>query len=351
MSNNALEQEQRTDDAIQAPDAPDIPGLVFRRFRGAGDFPEMLQISEGSRLADGIEEVGTLEDLERIYSKLKNSDPYKDMIMVEADGKLIGYSRVMWWVELEGTHIYGSVSFLLPQWRGKGIERAVLRWSEARLREYAAEHPQEARKFFDTGASESQKEFVEVLTSEGYEPVRYGYDMVRPDLENIPDAQLPAGLEVRPVDETDREQMHRIWAAEVEAFRDHWGEAEADESDFDRWDSWGNFQPELWQVAWEGGEVAGMVRNYINRKLNSRLGIKRGYTENISVRRPWRKRGLARALIARSFRMLKDMGMTEAALSVDATNPNGAYQLYESMGFRVVRQGASYRKPLEPAQA
>jgi ribosomal protein S18 acetylase RimI-like enzyme len=55
---------------------------------------------------------------------------------------------------------------------------------------------------------------------------------------------------------------------------------------------------------------------------------------------------VAKALIARSFQVLKEQGMTEAALGVDAENPNGALQLYKSMGFQVVKQQTTYRKPL-----
>jgi ribosomal protein S18 acetylase RimI-like enzyme len=44
--------------------------------------------------------------------------------------------------------------------------------------------------------------------------------------------------------------------------------------------------------------------------------------------------------------MFKDMGMTEAALGVDGENPNGALQLYESVGFRVARWAYVYRKEM-----
>ena len=37
-----------------------------------------------------------------------------------------------------------------------------------------------------------------------------------------------------------------------------------------------------------------MVRNFINHKENQEANRKRGYTENISVRRPWRRQGIAR---------------------------------------------------------
>jgi ribosomal protein S18 acetylase RimI-like enzyme len=66
----------------------------------------------------------------------------------------------------------------------------------------------------------------------------------------------------------------------------------------------------------------------------------------VSVRRPWRRRGLASALIAESLRVLKDRGMTEGALGVDAENPMGALGVYEANGFRVHRKGLNYRRPL-----
>jgi ribosomal protein S18 acetylase RimI-like enzyme len=65
------------------------------------------------------------------------------------------------------------------------------------------------------------------------------------------------------------------------------------------------------------------------------------------VRRPWRKQGLARALIARSMRLLQEQGMTEAGLGVDAQNPNGALRLYEGLGFRVIRRFATFEKLLD----
>ena len=89
-----------------------------------------------------------------------------------------------------------------------------------------------------------------------------------------------------------------------------------------------------------------MVLSFIDQEENAEYGRQRGYTETICVRRPWRRQGLARALIARSFLALKERGMTEAALGVDAENLNGALQLYKSMGFGVVKRHATYRKKM-----
>ena len=72
----------------------------------------------------------------------------------------------------------------------------------------------------------------------------------------------------------------------------------------------------------------------------------RGWLEHISVRRPWRGRGLGRALTAEGLRRLRAAGMTEAMLGVDAENPTGALGLYERLGFEVHQRTTAYRLEL-----
>jgi len=323
---------------------PPVPGLVFRGFRGEVDYPSMLAVIEGSKDADGVERTDTLDDIARNYRHLFNSDPTRDMIFAEVKGQVVGYGRVFWDQEASGLRRYPHFAFLLPEWRGQGIRRAMLLHNQERLRQIAAEHPDDGPRFLEAWAEDGEVHWGALLLEAGYEGVRYGFEMVRPDLENIPDLPLPAGLEVRPV---QPEQIPQIWAAAKEAFRDHWGYSENEwEQELESWREAPTFMPHLWQVAWDGDEVAGMVQNLIDHAQNKEYGRLRGYTEGISVRRPWRRQGVAKALIARSFRLHKDLGMTEAALGVDAQNPNGALQLYKSMGFQVVKRMTTYRKEM-----
>jgi ribosomal protein S18 acetylase RimI-like enzyme len=44
---------------------------------------------------------------------------------------------------------------------------------------------------------------------------------------------------------------------------------------------------------------------------------------------------------------MRDQGMTEAALGVDAMNETGALRLYEKMGFRAVSREVEWRRPLD----
>lgn len=341
-----LQEKQIESRMMTMPKVPAISGLRFRHFQGESDFPAMLAVIKGSKEADKDEYTTTLEDITRDYAHLTNCDPYQDMVMAEVDGELVGYGRVFWCELEEGTYIYSHFAQVLPGWRKYGIRRAVLQRNERRLREIAAEHPAGRLRLFEAWASETEDDWRKILLAADYQAIRYGYQMVRPDLENIRDAPLPAGLEVRPV---GPDKYWQVWYAAKEAFRDHWGYSEDEwvDANFENWMESPIFTPHLWQVAWDKDEVAGMVLNFINQAENQEYHRLRGYTETICVRRPWRRLGLARALIAQSLRMLKDQGMAEACLGVDAQNPNGARHLYESMGFRTTKEYVTYRKPME----
>ena len=331
-------------DTIAVTDPPAIPGLLFRHFRGPSDYPGMVAVIEASAEADHIKRVDTVEDIARHYSHLRNSDPFQDMIFAEVDGRVVGYGRGTWGELTNGPFIYEMIGFLAPEWRRKGIGRVMLRWLEGRMREVAADHPADREKYFQGYADDKADGIAALLVAAGYTPVRYGHEMVRPSLDDIPDFPLPDGLELRPV----LPEHHRlIWEADSEAFRDHWGYSPPQEEDYQAWVS--NpvlFRPELWQIAWDTAtnEVAGQVRTFINEAENEKFNRNRGYTEFISVRRPWRRRGVARALIAESLRVQRDRGMTESALGVDSENLTGATRVYEDCGFRTVSRTTVYRK-------
>jgi mycothiol synthase len=339
-------------DAIQLPDAPGIHGLRFRHFRAGRDYSHMATITRISAEADGTDRADTPEELENFFAHLTNCDPYTDMIFTEVDSgdgrepEVIGYARGTWRMEGSGEHRYMFFGRILPVWRRKGIGQAMLRWMEGRLREIAARHPMEIEKYFMSFVAQGETGLAAMLEKTGYQPVRYFFDMVRPDLENIPNYPVPEGLEVRPV---LPEHYPAIWEADNEAARDEWGFVERSEEDYQAWlvDTT-TFQPELWQVAWDiaTNQVAGQVKTFIDHEQNKLYDRQRGWTEGISVRRPFRRRGLARALIARSLRTQKQAGMIESALGVDSENPSGAKKVYEDCGFRVVKRTTVYRKPL-----
>jgi len=331
-------------ETILIPEAPALPGLTFRNFQGESDYPRMLALINAAKAADREERSDSLEDIVRSYAHLTNCDPARDMLFAEIDGNPVAYSRLTWWMEeASGAYIYLSFGFVHPIWRRKGLGRAILKHNQRRIHEIASEHPAGAKKQYEAFGTNFQEGNLALLEKDGYQPTRRFYQMVRPNLENIPDLPLPDGLEARPA---RSEHYRQIWDAFQEAFRDHWGYSEPPEEEYQSWIDSKEFQPELWQVVWDGDQVAGMILNFIEHSENEEYGRQRGYTEGIAVRRPWRRRGLARAMLARSLKMHRDLGMTEAALGVDTESPSGANRLYESMGFEPVKVHITYRKEI-----
>lgn len=338
-----------SDDGIAVANAPDIPGLRFRRFRGESDYPGMAATLNASGKADQIERADTAQDIADNYThRLTHCDPARDMIFAEIEGEMVGYSRGWWWDESATGRIFEMVGFLVPAWRRKGLGRAMLRWMENHLRDLAAEHPPERPTFFQVSVSQFQEGTAWMLEREGYRAIRYFYEMIRPALDDIPDVPLPEGLEVRPA---LPEHYRAIWASVDEASQDEWGYAPPNEEDYQAW--LGDktfFQPHLWRIAWDAAteQVAGHVLTFIHHDENERFNRRRGHTEGIGVGRRWRRRGLARALLTRSLRAQREEGMSESALSADSESASGATGLYESCGFRVVRRDAIYRRPVQP---
>jgi ribosomal protein S18 acetylase RimI-like enzyme len=326
------------------PTASPLPsGLVLRHLVAPDDLSAMNAIANAIRAAAGTPFYTTDEQFARFYADPPGSDPATDVAVAELDGRIIGYGRAAWHAELAGDRIYEILPFIDPAASGVAVFTAVVDALEARARLIAAAHPP-GEKWFETFGSDLAAERDAILDAAGYAPIRYFFAMVRPSVDDLPDAPLPAGLEIR---EVLPEHLPIIWAAEHEAFRDHWGYAPPTDTDY-AFFATDPVQADttLWRVAWDGDEVAGMVRSFINADENERYGRLRGYTEHISVRRPWRRRGLARALIAASFPLLRARGMTEAALGVDTENTSGALRVYERCGFRPVSRQTTYRKPL-----
>ena len=323
--------------------APPIPGLRFRQYAGPADHPAMLRVYGAAHEADGVEEVTSLEQFHLNYATLVNCDPDRDILLAEVDGELVAYARVLWLDLVEGGRSYECFGFVHPTWRRRGIGAAMLRHNEALLREIAAGHAATPKWLASEGV-DADPGNTALLRGAGYEPARWFYEMVAPTLDGIVEPPMPAGLELRPV---ARSQYRAIWEAEAEAFRDHWGEAEWTEEDWRRFDANpDNADPRFWRVGWDGDEIAGVVTTTVPEAENERHGRRRVYVSGVSVRRPWRRRGLARTLLAGSLVGSREAGFTSASLGVDTDSPTGATNLYRSLGFAPERTFVAWRKPL-----
>jgi mycothiol synthase len=325
---------------LAVPNAPHIHGLAFRRFDGEADYRAIAELITTANLADGIDELPDEAVMRAEFDHRAGFDPRADTILAEIDGHVIGYGESTRSIR-DGRSVYSTSGAVHRDWRRRGLGRAILRHNERRLREIAAGHEDPGGRILNSWIDDAQGGARQLLEAEGYRPVRYGFAMRRPHLDDLPDAVLPDGLEIRPV----RPEDHRaIYDADTEAFLDHWEAHERTDEDFIAMFAAPYLDTSLWRVAWDGDQVAGSVMPMVWVNENERLGVRRAWLDHISVRRAWRRRGVARALIVSALDGLRASGLDEAMLGVDGENPNGALPLYESLGFGVKARGSTWRK-------
>lgn len=252
---------------------------------------------------------------------VSHADLARDSWLFERNGELCAAG---WAFRRPASDVLVAVGAVRPACQGQGVgaelaarvEAAALASGAARIHQNAYERDAAAAALF---------------SGRGYRKVRRFFDMVI-ELDTRPPAP-----DVRV--ETMRDGEERAFHATLEeAFLDHW---EHHSWTFDDW--WARqsrsptFDPSLWFLVRADGEIAAAAKNEANRHGG-------GYVGAIGVRRRWRGRGYAKALLLHTFREFYDRGLRRVTLGVDAENPTGATQLYERVGMHVELEFAVYEK-------
>jgi GNAT superfamily N-acetyltransferase len=149
--------------------------------------------------------------------------------------------------------------------------------------------------------------------------------------------EWPAGIAARAFQPGDERTFYGTYA---ESFEDSW---EGVNMPYEVWAhrllDTPSFAPDLWFLALDGDEPAGFAICHPHHVLEDL-----GWIRLLGVRRPWRSRGLGRALLMQAFEALRARGFARAGLGVDAESDTGANRLYESAGMHVRARFDVYEK-------
>jgi ribosomal protein S18 acetylase RimI-like enzyme len=230
--------------------------------------------------------------------------------------------------------LFGGVH---PHWRGRGIGRELLSWQLGRAGEIHRAVAPDTRWQAHVGAVVGDEETERLCQRFAMTPVRYWLEMVA-NTEPTRAVPPPQGLRIAGYRPEYEQPLH---AAHMEAFGDHWG---YQRRGLDEWlaltvrsDS---CRPDLSLLAFDGDEIAGYVLSYQD------ADPARIYIGQVGVRRPWRRRGLAQAMLVQVLAWAGRAGKKTAALGVDADSPTGAVGVYERAGFTIEYRAVTYSLPL-----
>lgn len=229
-----------------------------------------------------------------------------------------------------------------PAFRHRGIGRRMLAWQVEWARHwYVASHrPGHGDLLVLSNIEERQANQSELVEAAGFAPLRWYLDMhcSLADLDE-PLSRLSEyeerlardGLRVLPFDPMFTESTRQ---AHNEAFSDYYGTQP--------------IGPEMWaeqmanvvarpQWSWLAVDNADQVVGYaLNVAYTATWegDFTEGWTDRLGVRKGWRGRGIARALLLRSLQTFRSEGLAGGGLGVDSESGTGAVELYRSIGYQ-----------------
>ena len=223
------------------------------------------------------------------------------------------------------------------------LEAAIVEWIGTQARRAAAALG--STVYLSVRVDRDERDLAAMLERHGFQRhVWESLRMARPLPEPIPDVPLPPGFSLLVVtDECHLEPFCRVYSA---AFG--WGhEPQHVEERRHEWRSPGQLPP-LVAVAADG-TFAAFCSCTVSVERNTRDGVREGWIGEIGTHPDYRRRGLARALLAAGLRQLRGAGLDTAVLSTGAQPDNPARALYDSVGFRPTHRETRIRYELAVA--
>jgi ribosomal protein S18 acetylase RimI-like enzyme len=145
------------------------------------------------------------------------------------------------------------------------------------------------------------------------------------------------GLDIEPA--TDTALVHTLYE---ESFAGHWGhEPDSHDAWLERTRRRPGHDPSLWWVARIDGEPAGLL--LATRQMQQEDAL---YVATLGTLAPYRRRGVAAALLHHAFEVARREGLAQVRLGVDSDNPTGAPTVYRRAGLEVLFAMHAWRKDL-----
>jgi len=258
---------------------------------------------------------------------------------------LVGYIEI-WDVDNPPVRptIWGRVH---PNYTLQGIGRYLMTWADQRAQQVLARCPDGIRVAYQCGCDAHHIGTQKLFDSMGLSYYRDSWDMEITLTDEPPQVTPPDGFIIRNYRHPD--EFRTVVLANEEAFEDHFGYVKkTPDQHLAQWQHLINtdpyFDPAVWFVAEHlaSGDIAGVSISR-PRAWNDH---NKAYLGSLSVRRPYRRKGLASALLKHTFRQFWLRGTHTITLSVDASNLTGATKLYEDAGMHISRHLMMYEKEI-----
>ncbi|MGZ8622957.1 MAG: GNAT family N-acetyltransferase [Actinomycetota bacterium] len=297
----------------------DLPAGYELRAPTAGDLDAVGDVFAADDLDDAGEVVLDADFIRGMWSR-EGFEPASDAwVFVDGAEGIVAYGHAM----RDGPEIVDSLGIVHPEHRRRGLGSSLLDLIEERAARLLAGLPTSR---FRHAINAGDRAAAAMLEARGLRPVRHFWHMGI-DLDGPVDpGRPPDGIGIRGIE--PREDLPAMHAVLGEAFADDWG---YHPDPFERWAedyaSGPSYDPALGLLATDGAVPVGALTAGVH-----------GWVGEVGVLPSHRGRGIAIALLRRSFATFARRGNPRVMLNVDAENPTGATALYEHVGMRVTKR-------------
>jgi ribosomal protein S18 acetylase RimI-like enzyme len=277
-----------------------------------------------------------------------------DTLLVLIGNQVVGY------VELASKApyiLYEMVGAVHPDFRDQGIGTSLVRWAENKAMQSVHKAPDDAAVFIHNSLFDSNKPGRKLLESKNFKNVRdFVYLQIKME-QKPPDPEWSDGITVRPLHSEDWE---KVGPALHEAFENHWGNIEyelnkkvedealekpnPEKTDPEAFNPAYFNSPGFCFVAWDGDQVVGSC-------LCNAMTVEfpeAGYIGSLSIRRPWRKRGIGSALTLKALNAFFERETRYVITDTDGDSLTQAYRVYQKVGMEIFRREHVYEKIIRP---
>lgn len=322
---------------------PQTPGFLWRP-ANAGDIDTVLQLLQAAGRVDHPSYALIREDVADDFSSAHIEAASDTLIAIDDAGRAVGYGSVACSPARElfvRSTIEGTVH---PDFRGRGLGRALLTWQEQRARQQFAQIDSNADGWIINFLSDAAASAIALFERHGFATARHYWELHRPLSQPIDEVALPDGIRTVGLREVAADAL---LAAKNDAFRDHWGSLPLNAEQWSKVLKRRTLRPDLSVIAvTETGEIAGFLLTEVDESSWAAQGFSSAYIELVGVPRAHRGRRIAPAILAEALRRIRAEGLDRAVLDVDAANPTGALGLYQRSGFVEHSRGRDLLKVL-----
>lgn len=277
-----------------------------RLYSGNADLQLMKNFLSTVRPLNRLADPPSATDLEEMFSQ--DGIQGRTRLWFDAQGALMAFAYV---------DDYANLGFeMRPELYGATFEASILEWGKKGIRMLANEQGESGPVQLDASCRDNDANRLAILERFGFQlqPMRSLHFELPLD-GPLPEAQLPPGFSLRSAaGESEAEALAALHRA-------------AFDSDYMTTDNrliimrTPAYDPgtDLVVIA-PDGSMAGNCICYIEEDANQLTGDLVGYTDPVSVHPDFQGRGLARAMLLRGARVLRDRGMKVARLGTSSEN-------------------------------